>query len=57
MRYVQGSALLPQQTAQSREAVKELRASLKSGIKAAWSQEALRRGIASAKVLANARQP
>ena len=47
---VQGSALLPPKTAASREAVKELRNSLKSGIKSAWSHEALRRGIASAKV-------
>ncbi|CAL5227418.1 g10378 [Coccomyxa viridis] len=46
---LQGSALLPPKTAASREAVKELRNSLKSGIKSAWSHEALRRGIASAK--------
>lgn len=48
---VQGSAFLPQKTAASRESVKELRVSLKSGIRAAWSHEALRRGIAFAKVL------
>lgn len=34
----------------SEEALEQLRSSLKLGIKAAWSQEALRRGVAAAKV-------
>ena len=34
----------------SEEALEQLRDSLKLGIKAAWSQEALRRGVAAAKV-------
>ena len=47
---VQGSVILPQESEESREALRDLRASLKLAIKAAWSQEAVRRGIASAKV-------
>ena len=56
MRCSQGSAFLPQKTQESRDAVKELRSSLKMGIKAAWSQEAVRRGITSAKVLISVKQ-
>lgn len=50
MQCVQGSTLLPQKTEESREAVRDMRISLKLAIKAAWSQEAVCRGIASAKV-------
>ena len=50
MQCVQGSALLPQNTEESREAVRDTQIALKLAIKAAWSQEAVRRGIASAKV-------
>ncbi|CAK0755235.1 hypothetical protein CVIRNUC_002359 [Coccomyxa viridis] len=46
---LQGSTLLPQKTEESREAVRDMRISLKLAIKAAWSQEAVCRGIASAK--------
>ncbi len=35
----------------SDEALEDLRDSLKVGIKAVWSQEAVRRGVAAAKVL------
>jgi hypothetical protein len=46
----QGSAAAPARSAAAEEAVEGLRASLKAGIKAAWSREAVRQGVAAAKV-------
>jgi hypothetical protein len=46
----QGSVVTPARTPASEAAAEQLRASLRLGIKGAWSQEAVRRGVASAKV-------
>ena len=47
---LQGSAATPARSPASEEALDDLRASLRAGIKAAWSREAVRQGVAAAKV-------